>query len=355
MSSDWEPLFIPSPNPQIEPDYDPVRFQRQDEQYFAAFFPFKDDLPDPERKRQVEAWINHKSPYSHINTVMWLDSNGIVQLFDQSMNPVPMEGCVFEVKTLRPEVALKDSTSFDIYKKGLQAYWEKVIHLNTNIYILEKLHEFPWSDLTTRNKAIFFAQTFENYMDISTIIINSILGDEDNNTIINIFMNKVGNNLVREEFKSSFHQHLKKTKAEANFKHLNVQGGLLKRVKNWRNTVIAHFKEWRLTNANPPPDVTRIDFTELRLLIDTLNKLFHSLTFNVEYLPYQMDYNPKVIHNQPYQTDIEDVLDNIAKESYRLNMPEAYPDQWKYLRPNLTQNQIDAINKYRIKFGLNPA
>lgn len=344
------PLFS-----QFEPDDAPVKFQRKDAQHLAAFFPFDNNLPDEERKKQAESWFNRHRQYSLITAVMWLDSSGKVQLLDQDFTPLPIEECVFNVKTIRTEVMLKDSIALETYRNGVKAYWEKVIHLNTNVHILEKLNGFPWAVFTTRDKRIFFAQTFENFMNDSVVLANSILGDEQNNKTIINFMGVIRKDLVREDFVNSFQQHQKETKARVNLANLKKRGGLLDRLNLWRSNVIAHFKEWRLSQNGPPPDVTRITFRELLLIVETINTLFHALSFNEEYLAYKMEYNPSVIHNHPYHTDIEDILDSLAKDSDRLNMSEKYPEQWVYLRQVLEQDEIEIINKYRVKFGLPPA
>ncbi len=153
---------------------------------------------------------------------------------------------------------------------------------------------------------------------------------------------------IRKEFQESFKKHIKTTNEETNLNGLN---NLLKRLNNLRSTVIAHFKEWRLTNSLPDGQIN-LDVHELIKLVEVTNKLFQSLTFNVQYSLQLMDYSEDIIHNQAYQTDIEDILDAIAKESDRVNMPEDFPYQWEHLRPMLEQYDIDAINKYRVKFGL---
>ncbi|MEJ2746032.1 MAG: hypothetical protein P8123_10175, partial [bacterium] len=61
--------------------------------------------------------------------------------------------------------------------------------------------------------------------------------------------------------------------------------------------------------------------------------------------PEDMDARPDIIR----------ILDDIAMKSPIVNMPETEPDFWKLKKANLTQEQIDKINHYRMRMGISPA
>lgn len=349
MNNDLDPSFNASVNPITEPNDDAIGFWKQDEKYSAGFFPFREDLSDFERKTQVKAWIKSNQPYLPFQAVTWITQSGKIELFDLSMNPIPINDCIFDVNSLSPEVALKDAVAIKIYKDGMKGYWEQLIRLNTNLVIIKKLSEFPLFALATRDKTVFLTNILRNTIDISIVLLNGLLNDPKDNQTIPRFRNLIDQNLIRPEFQQSFRKHLKQIKKEINLK---VSGkNLLTRLNDLRNTVIAHFLEWRLT-GNYPANLIEFDFSELETLFDITNQMFHSLTFNVQYIAHKPEYDPNIIHSKPHQTDIDDILDDIAKRSFTLNMPEKNSVLWQSLKPNLTPRQLEALNQYRVKFGL---
>ncbi len=55
------------------------------------------------------------------------------------------------------------------------------------------------------------------------------------------------------------------------------------------------------------------------------------------------------------QSDIEQLLDGIARKSRILTMPEQEPEWWQnYRLPSLGESEKEQINMYRQKFGLTP-
>jgi len=53
------------------------------------------------------------------------------------------------------------------------------------------------------------------------------------------------------------------------------------------------------------------------------------------------------------QSDVEQLLNNIARKSRILTMPEDQSEWWAtYQLPSLTKTEKEQINKYRQKFGL---
>ncbi|HEY2922103.1 MAG TPA: hypothetical protein VGK77_24245, partial [Candidatus Binatia bacterium] len=82
-----------------------------------------------------------------------------------------------------------------------------------------------------------------------------------------------------------------------------------------------------------------------------LNSLLNALAFNVEYSMLPIPYDARA-RRPSEKTDIEEILDGIAKNSFFLNMPERYPERWRYRRPNLSGDKLDAFNHYRRKLDL---
>jgi hypothetical protein len=57
------------------------------------------------------------------------------------------------------------------------------------------------------------------------------------------------------------------------------------------------------------------------------------------------------IDDKPH-SDIDALLDSVARNSPLLNMPEKYPDHWVVYRADLSHEEIEILNKYRLRFGL---
>jgi hypothetical protein len=81
------------------------------------------------------------------------------------------------------------------------------------------------------------------------------------------------------------------------------------------------------------------------------------LSFNVDYLMLPIPYSDKVIHpkDADSRSDIERILDSIAKESGYLTMPEElgkWPGAWEKQKEMMSDEDISILNKYRKKSGL---
>ena len=82
--------------------------------------------------------------------------------------------------------------------------------------------------------------------------------------------------------------------------------------------------------------------------------MFDVLTLGIGYWPIPIEYDPKVtIASQvDKRTDIEMLLDLIAKESYFVNLPETNPLLWEARLSRLSSQEREQMNGYRRKFNL---
>lgn len=79
------------------------------------------------------------------------------------------------------------------------------------------------------------------------------------------------------------------------------------------------------------------------------------MCFGEGFLFLPIGYEPTAIPPEGVdkRSDIEYILDLIAKDSYLLNMPENNWQGWEiYKQKTLTKEEIYIINKYRKKFGM---
>ena len=67
-----------------------------------------------------------------------------------------------------------------------------------------------------------------------------------------------------------------------------------------------------------------------------------------------IEYHPDVLHpaGVDRRSDVELLLDSLARDSFFLRFPEEDPVFWSLYRKNLTERQIETLNQYRAKFGL---
>lgn len=217
--------------------------------------------------------------------------------------------------------------------------------LNTNIFILDYVRQFPFDLFTAPDESLFFRIVFENFFDVSLLIITRITTDQGSDVFtLPRFKNRI-RQCIRDERQASFDARLRDTRFDRETKLL------LERAVKLRNERVAHVAE---DIALGKADDTEVTFDEIRSLRDKLNLLLDTLSFNVEHMMLPIQYSPNVQHPPGAQSkpDIEAILDSIAYRSILLNMPEENPQLWAYKRKRLPNEKIDILNWYRRKFNL---
>lgn len=237
-----------------------------------------------------------------------------------------------DFSSLTEDVALEKG-SIDEYKKTINFFWDELTKLNMNIFIIKKIFEFPFDLFCPLENKIFFSRVVWNFYENSVLIITKLATDKGRDLhTLRQFKNWVREQ-IKEEYKSDFRQKLREVKFDLG------TNKIFHKAKDLRDNVYAHFKREKLEQ------IPIISLSELEKLRDKLNSLFDALLFNAEYDMLL----PSYIENQ---TDIETILDLIAKNSELLNMPECFPEDWKYDKENYDEKAIKTINEYRKKFNL---
>jgi hypothetical protein len=216
---------------------------------------------------------------------------------------------------LGPKDVLIDDDALSEYESKRAVFYNELVNLNTNIYIAEKIFDFPF-DVFIGNWPTFFRLVIDNFLNISVLIVTRLATDTDPDfyTLVQ-FKNRVD---------------------------------LLEKARNLRHGRIAHLKE------DFDAESTIRSLSELQTLRDRLNSLYDTLSFNVGSLFVPLEYYEDAWHprGDKDQSDIEKLLDCVARDSYVLNMPEQNPEMWRFARQELAEKEIDTINDYRKKFGL---
>lgn len=249
-----------------------------------------------------------------------------------------MEVSQFQAK----DVILNDGLAE--YEKGMSFFYSELAALNTIIYIAEQVMHFPFHLFVTADKTIFFSMVMRSFYESALLIITRLATDQAGDLYTLPRFKNMIRELVKPEFKNSFLVRLKKVSFD------KETDTLLKRAQELRNHGVAHTTQaWILGSAGTP-----LNISELRALSDALKGLLDTLSFNVEYKILPLPYDPRAIRpkGKNLKTDIEELLDCIAKDSYVLNMPETHPERWRRRRPGLAEDKIKQLNAYRRKFGL---
>ena len=180
-----------------------------------------------------------------------------------------------------------------------------------------------------------------SFYNSAILIITRLATDEDGGLFtLTQFKNRVLQ-LVKDEYREAFKLRLRKARFDKELKNL------LSKTRDLRHHTIGHTTRSYIAGDVKLP---RPDILGLRELREALNSLLDALAFNVEYAMLPIAYDPRVLPKR--KTDIEQILDCFAKNSHWLNMPEKYPERWKYRRLRLSEDRLRAINQYRRKFQM---
>lgn len=249
-----------------------------------------------------------------------------------------------DISNLNAKDALEEM-GLDEYKTGMEFFYSELVELNVIVYLAEQIVNFPFDLFTHPDKTIFFSMVMRSFHDSAILIITRLATDQKGDLYTLPRFKNRALELVKPEFKDSFRIRLK----EARFDQ--AVDALLEKAKELRRNRIAHTTR-DLISENIK--VSRPTISEIRRLRDALNSLLDAISFNVSNMMLPIPYNPNVSYppHSSHKTDIEELLDYIAKNSNLLNMPEKNPERWTRKRAHLSGEKINKINFYRRKFDL---
>jgi len=244
---------------------------------------------------------------------------------------------ILDFSKLKSNEVLIESASSEYEKKG-SFFFSELVTLNTSLYLIEKLIDFPFSIFTISSNNHFFNMIFDNFYLACILRITRLATDNksDLETLLN-FKNFVRRS-VKNKYKNDFDKLLKSVKFEIKIRES------LERTRELRNYRLAHSKD---------KTVSFVTLKEMQEITQTLNNLLDTLSFDTNHLFLPIEYAPNVIQtNINYKTDIEELLDFVAQKSKRLYFPEKRPDVWKGLREQYPEKDLEKFNYYRKKFEL---
>ncbi len=202
------------------------------------------------------------------------------------------------------------------YQEYINIFFLRVAELNSNIYILEHVLTFPYELFAEgrTDDGFFFPLLIKNMFEACILLLIKVASDQEKDVYT---LPHLKNDLL-EMVKPQYHSVIKKKLANLRFdkqaKHL------FEKARKLRNTQIAHF-----TQRIPQEQMTLL---ELKTLRDVLNDLLQGLSFEAELFMLPFSY-------EEGKSDVEWVLDCIAKSSDLLTLPEKDPDCWQSRRWSL--------------------
>ncbi|MDD5529515.1 MAG: hypothetical protein PHX21_05735 [bacterium] len=251
-----------------------------------------------------------------------------------------------DIDSLNSDAIIKKNFLYK-YEKSMQFFHSELTFLNINIYILEQIFNFPHKlFIGDSYDSIFLPFVVKNFFDMSLLIVTRLVTDSDKKTYNIIRFRDSIKDFIKPEYKQSFQDRLKKAGVDTEIEIEDI----LKRAKPLRNKRIAHVEQGKAELNMQGMLGYQVTFEELKKLRDKLNSLLEALSFNVDRLFLPISYSDKVQHPKgDNRTDIERILDSIARESSLFNMPEKHSQLWPHHRQKMTTKQIELLNNYRKK------
>ena len=256
------------------------------------------------------------------------------------------------------EVILRNSIrpeKLDAYKKDIEVISQQVVRLNSHFYCIKRIHEFPFGLFKHENMP-FWILVVDSMFESLVMIIYKILIDNDGKggktLTLKKLKNKIVNCFIKEEYKEQFN----KTWNDLLGKNNEDLKDVTDKLKTLRHKHFAHFDiKFNTDISDKSIEKQTFSLPEIDKLIKYINSLFQMLSLGRDFLKTALYYPPDAKN----PSDIEILLDTIAKESDVMHMPEKDkkdPDSWKaYRREIVNDHQIEIFNKYRKKLKLPPA
>lgn len=256
---------------------------------------------------------------------------------------------MLQLQKMRPNVLINPSY-LKTYEGELEAIWWQLVQLNANFFVLDKIQSFPF-DLFKPILTPFWQLIYTSLFETGLMIISRLVDPDKRTLTLQSFKNRVSKNMINKKYISQLDNALKKIDFAT--KIINIR----KRVKEVRNKRLAHYdRRWikKYMSKKPQKALAFPSLKEIKDMRDSLNSIFNLFCFGhgKAVLPINYISQTRYVDDIDNRSDIEILLNNMAKESPLLKMPEEQPNYWPKYRKTLSTKQINILNHYRKKFGL---
>ncbi len=234
-----------------------------------------------------------------------------------------------------------DRAYLKVYEKDMQFLYFQFSDLHVNLYLIEKITSFPHElFLENSEKTVFLSCFVNNAIDMSILIEMRLLETSKDFFSFQDLKTGVQQN-IKAEYKKAFNKCLKPYKLKE----------VDKIRKDLRDSRIAHLKStYKEHLEDNTLKATHLYLPKVKEICEKLTAQFNCFALNRKYMLLPRSYErPDLV---TYKSDIEEVLDGIARNSDILNLPETNQEQWQTTRSSLTQKEIEQLNSYRKKFGM---
>lgn len=237
------------------------------------------------------------------------------------------------------------------YERNIDAIWWQLTRLNGNMYVLKKMRSFPFGLFAPEPPPRHFWALVEKALIESSMM-----------AIWRTAVDPQAQGLTLQQMRNKIHRHIHDAKHREEFKSelrsaafRSSLSALAPKIESIRHNYIAHFNRQR--NTSPTPQQVKeshLLFSELEGYCNCVNSCFKLLCFGCWRAESVLEYDPGVIHPADIdsRSDIERLLDDVARDSAVTNMPEKEPSYWSTYRARLSQDELETLNRYRAKFGL---
>ena len=185
-----------------------------------------------------------------------------------------------------------------------------MVRLNTNLFILDKLKQFPSDLFLDFQNQTFFALTKISLIDNSSLTIAKLAKDTGNDVLSLQRLKDLVWGQIKESYLKPLDSALRANKVTKTTKET------LKKIKYIRDNFLANISMNANLSPHLPGDIN-IPLQELGSICKELNGLFDVLCFGHQRSVLTIDYNPLVQHPDwvDPMSDIEYFLDRIIQDS----------------------------------------
>jgi hypothetical protein len=219
------------------------------------------------------------------------------------------------------------------YRHELAHYHSRLSRLQHYIFFMEKIAAFPFYLFTNPASDQFLSITYESCGSLSILEIVKLARDSDEKRTLRR-LNSFMMGAIRPEYLEAYKDRMR----DADYtKKVNK---LLDHAQSIRTKVIAH-------SLPLISDIAPLWLSDTKEMVEEITKLFETASFSTTYhylgLAYESTEAP---------SDIDKILNGVARDSPTMHMPETNKAAWEGTRRFRTENWLADFNNYRRRLGL---
>jgi hypothetical protein len=236
-----------------------------------------------------------------------------------------------------------ETTYVGEYRKQLEALWIQLVSINANLFYIEKLESFRFDIFLNVDDGYYWQITKNALLEacISGIYRVGLDTGEDFLSLLK-FRSNVFKHL-RKDVGIELRKKIGSVKFEGELKEVE------RKIRDIRHHFYGHLQYDTHVNPDTMPPML-VNLAEIKHVFAELVRLFHQLGFAEFWSLWYPCHSENRRKNN--DTDIDHLLDSVAKNSQLLNSPENNPDLFRLIREDMKAEEIQVLNAYRRKFGL---